>query len=39
MTKSDVLVCIDEILKNAPVDVPLSEEVIQQEINAVRYSH
>lgn len=29
---------IDEILQNAPVDAPLSDEEIQQEINAVRYA-
>lgn len=29
---------IDEILKNAPVDAPLTDDEIQQEINAVRYS-
>ena len=29
---------IDEILQNAPTDVPLTDEDIQQEINAVRYA-
>ena len=29
---------IDEILQNAPVDTPLTDEEIQQEINAVRYA-
>ncbi len=29
---------IDEILKNAPVDAPLTDDEIQQEINAVRYA-
>ena len=29
---------IDEILQNAPIDAPLSDEEIQQEINAVRYA-
>ena len=29
---------IDEILQNVPVDAPLSDEEIQQEINAVRYA-
>ena len=28
---------IDEILQNAPADAPLTDEEIQQEINAVRY--
>ena len=29
---------IDEILQNAPVNAPLTDEEIQQEINAVRYA-
>ncbi len=29
---------IDEILQNAPADAPLTDEEIQQEINAVRYA-
>ncbi len=29
---------IDEILQNAPLDAPLTDEEIQQEINAVRYA-
>ena len=29
---------IDEILQNAPTDAPLTDEEIQQEINAVRYA-
>ena len=29
---------VDEILQNAPVDAPLTDEEIQQEINAVRYA-
>ena len=29
---------IDEILENAPKDCPLTDEEIQQEINAVRYA-
>ena len=29
---------IDEILQNAPANVPLTDEEIQQEINAVRYA-
>ena len=29
---------IDEILQNAPTDTSLTDEEIQQEINAVRYA-
>lgn len=29
---------IDEIMQNAPVDAPLTDEEIQQEINSVRYA-
>lgn len=29
---------IDEILQNAPTEAPLTDEEIQQEINAVRYA-
>ena len=29
---------IDEILQNAPADAPLTDEEVQQEINAVRYA-
>jgi uncharacterized protein YpuA (DUF1002 family) len=29
---------IDEILQNAPTDASLTDEEIQQEINAVRYA-
>lgn len=29
---------IDEILQNAPVNVPMNDEDIQQEIKAVRYA-
>ena len=29
---------IHEILQNAPADAPLTDEEIQQEINAVRYA-
>ena len=28
---------IDEIIKTAPKDVPLTDEEIQEEVNAVRY--
>ena len=36
--KSEADRLIDEILQNAPTDVPLTDEEIQQEINAVRYT-
>lgn len=36
--KSEADSLIDEILQNAPVDVSLTDEEIQQEINAVRYA-
>ena len=36
--KSDVDGLIDEILQNAPTNVPLTDEEIQQEVNAVRYA-
>jgi uncharacterized protein YpuA (DUF1002 family) len=36
--KSEADRLIDEILQNAPVDAPLTDEEIQQEINAVRYA-
>ena len=37
-SRSDADYIIDEILQNAPVNVPLTDEEIQQEINAVRYA-
>ena len=36
--KSEADSLIDEILQNAPIDVSLTDEEIQQEINAVRYA-
>ena len=36
--KSEADRLIDEILQNAPVDASLTDEEIQQEINAVRYA-
>ena len=36
--RSDADYIIDEILQNAPVNVPLTDEEIQQEINTVRYA-
>lgn len=36
--KSDVEGLIDEILQNAPINAPLTDEEIQQEVNAVRYA-
>ena len=36
--KRDTDHLIDKILQNAPVNVPLTDEDIQQEINAVRYA-
>jgi len=36
--KSEADRLIDEILQNAPVDAPLTDEEIQQEINTVRYA-
>ena len=36
--KNETDLLIDEILNNAPADAPLTEEEIQQEINAVRYA-
>ncbi len=35
-SKADSL--IDDILQNAPANVPFTDEDIQQEINAVRYA-
>ena len=35
--KSEADSLIDEILQNAPANVSLTDEEIQQEINAVRY--
>lgn len=36
--KSEADSLIDEILQNAPANVSLTDEEIQQEINAVRYA-
>lgn len=36
--KSEADLLIDEILQNAPANAPLTDEEIQQEINAVRYA-
>ncbi len=36
--KSDANSLIDEILQNAPINAPLTDEEIQQEVNAVRYA-
>ena len=36
--KSETDRLIDEILQNAPANVTLTDEDIQQEINAVRYT-
>ena len=36
--ESEVDHLIDEILQKAPADAPLTDEEIQQEINAVRYA-
>ncbi len=36
--KDETDLLIDEILNNAPADASLTEDEIQQEINAVRYA-
>lgn len=36
--KSEVDNLIDEILQNAPANTSLTDEEIQQEVNAVRYA-
>ena len=36
--KSDLDSLIDEILQNAPANTSLTDEEIQQEVNAVRYA-
>ena len=38
MEKSNTDNLIDDILQNAPANVPLTDEDIQQEIKAVRYA-
>lgn len=35
--KESVEELINEIIENAPQDVPLTDEEIQEEVNAVRY--